>query len=121
MDFIYSTIRNLNILQTILIWFGHWIGRFFVVSIFLSALAAIVYQVVYAVVGIQIFSDESWPLKLIGLFDKKAAWIPATAIVATTVAMGHFRTLDLNLDNAAVENEERRRSQSNEQAKRIIG
>lgn len=101
-----DAVKGLHTLQGVLVWIGHWLGRFLVVAIFLLAVIA-VSQEVTVILGLSIFSEDHVVLKLVALFSKQSAWIAATAIVATTVAMGHFRTLDINLEKAISDTKEK--------------
>jgi len=54
-----------------------------------------------------LFREGSWVLLITSLFADQTAWGAATAIVATTVALGHFRTLDLNLEKYSSDQREK--------------
>lgn len=111
----FDLIKALHTTQEVSIWIGHWIGRFLVVLIFIAAVVSASNEVALAV-GLNVIPENHMLLKIISLFSKPSAWVAATAIIATTVAMGHFRTLDLNLEKAIAENKERiekERSKSN--------
>ena len=47
------------------------------------------------------------------LFEDKVTWVASTAIVATTVALGHFKTLDLNYEKHREEVREKLRENRN--------
>lgn len=92
-DFLYK----MNILQIVVTWVLHWIGKFFVIGIFLISSTALLNETL-AQIDIQLFNDDHWLLILSSLVYNNQAWAPATAVLATTVAMGHFRTLELNIE-----------------------
>jgi len=115
MGICFSVIKALHIIQEVSVWIGHWVGRFLVILIFITAVVSASNEVALAV-GLSLIVENHLLLKITPLFSKPSAWVSATAIIATTVAMGHFRTLDLNLDKAIAENKERidkERSKSN--------
>jgi len=112
-ELIFKVIHILHVSQEIAIWIGHWIGRFLVTAIFLAAVTAIAFELSKSF-GSPLFEPSHWMYKVISLFGDQNSWVAATAIVATTVAMGHFRTLDINIEKAQAENEERRKKQREE-------
>lgn len=102
----FRVVNALHIAQEIGIWVGHWLGRFFVAAIFICAVTAVAFEL-SVLFDTPLFQESHWAYKVIGLFGSQKAWVAATAIVATTVAMGHFRNLDLAIEKAKVENEDR--------------
>jgi|SRR5690554_4215105 len=112
----FVVIRGLHVTQEIGIWIGHWLGRFLVAAIFLSAITAIAFKLSVAF-GAPIFTESHWLHKVISLFGDQGSWVAATAIVATTVAMGHFRNLDINIEKSKVESDERRQKEAQDRAK----
>lgn len=101
---------KLNIFLTLATWVAHWLGKFLVIAIFLIAILALINEACLSF-GITILSEDNWLFILSNLVYNERAWAPATAVVATTVAMGHFRTLEVNIEK---ENRERD-SSKNEQ------
>jgi len=106
LEIFHDTIKFLNILQVAAIWAAHWIGRFIVIAVFVFSIFAISYNL-SVIFEFPLVSDDHWSIKVISLFNDPKSWIATTAVVATTVAMGHFRTLDLNIDKAKLESEDR--------------
>ncbi len=106
LEIFHDTIKFLNILQVAAIWAAHWIGRFIVIAVFVFSIFAISYNL-SVIFEFPLVSDDHWSIKVISLFIDPKSWIATTAVVATTVAMGHFRTLDLNIDKAKLESEDR--------------
>jgi len=102
----FKVLNALHIAQEIGILVGHWLGRFFVAAIFICAVTAVAFEL-SVLFEAPLFQESHWAYKVISLFGSQKAWVAATAIVATTVAMGHFRNLDLNIEKAEVENKER--------------
>jgi hypothetical protein len=75
----------------------HWVGRVLVMMIFFGA-AIILIDNIAVVLEIEFLNHENVVFKLTRLFENKITWVASTAIVATTVALGHFRTIDFNYE-----------------------
>lgn len=103
---ITDLVRTVNVILALTVFVGHWIGRVFVILIFLAAIAAIGRKV-SIIFGHDLFGMSERVMQIVGLFADQSAWVAATAIVATTVALGHFRTLDLNLEKYSAEQREK--------------
>ncbi|GHC21458.1 hypothetical protein [Aidingimonas halophila] len=73
----------------------HWLGRFFVVVIFVGA-AITLSDNMAAIFGLRFLEKSGAVFEMTRLFADRVTWVASTAIVATTVALGHFKTLDLN-------------------------
>ena len=73
----------------------HWLGRFFVVMIFVGA-AITLSDNIAAIFDLRFLRSSGVVFEMTRLFEDKITWVASTAIVATTVALGHFKTLDLN-------------------------
>ena len=73
----------------------HWLGRFFVVMIFVGA-AITLSDNIAAIFDLRFLGSSGVVFEMTRLFEDKITWVASTAIVATTVALGHFKTLDLN-------------------------
>ncbi|MEZ9672840.1 hypothetical protein BCU33_019295 [Vibrio lentus] len=103
MSLLTSIPFKLNLLLTLATWVAHWLGKFLVIAIFLIASSALINEICLSF-GLKVLSEKHWLFVLSNLVYNEKAWAPATAVVATTVAMGHFRTLEVNIDK---ENRER--------------
>jgi hypothetical protein len=88
--------------------FLHWIGRVFVVVIFLGA-AIVLIDNIAVVLEIDLLNHDNVLFKLTRLFENRITWVASTAIVATTVALGHFRTIDFNYEKHRQEKKEKYR------------
>ena len=77
--------------------FFHWIGRVFVVIIFLGATITLLDNIA-VVLDIKLLNHSGVIFKLTRLFENRITWVASTAIVATTVALGHFKTIDFNYE-----------------------
>jgi len=91
LDFSLAAYHLLNISIHVL----HWVGRFFVVLIFIGASVTLIDNI-SIVLDIRLLNPEGTVFKLTTLFENKVTWVAATAIMAATVALGHFKTLDFN-------------------------
>lgn len=98
---------------------AHFVGRLCVVGIFLVAVIALSNEV-GIVFGHEFISKASNIVKVISLIEeKKLSWIAATAIIAATVALGHFRTLDLAIDKYQDEQKEKLESMIKDRKSRL--
>lgn len=75
----------------------HWLGRFFVVVIFVGA-AITLSDNMAAIFDLRFLEPSGAVFEMTRLFEDKITWVASTAIVASTVALGHFKTLDLNYE-----------------------
>lgn len=99
----------------------HWLGRVFVIVIFIGAGLTLTNNIAI-IFNLGFLEQGSLTFKLTRLFEDKITWVASTAIVATTVALGHFRTLDLSYEKHRQEILERireKRVRSNEKTQQI--
>jgi len=73
----------------------HWFGRVLVLLIFMAA-SLVLLDNIFAVFDMNLLEPQGAVFKLTRLFDDRITWVASTAVVATTVALGHFKGLDLN-------------------------
>lgn len=86
---------------------AHWIGRILVVLIFLGASITLTDSVLL-IFDFEFLDHEGLLFKLTRLLEDKITWVASTAVVATTVALGHFKTIDFNYDKHKQEVREKR-------------
>ncbi|PHX03577.1 hypothetical protein VSPL_49870 [Vibrio splendidus] len=103
---------KLNIILSLATWVAHWLGKLLVIAIFLIASSALINEMCLSF-GVRILSENHWSFILSNLVYNERAWAPATVVVATTVAMGHFRTLEVNIEK---ENRERDSARTEQRA-----
>ena len=90
----------------------HWLGRFFIVVIFFGA-AITLSDNMAAIFDLRFLEPGGTVFEMTRLFEDKVTWVASTAIVATTVALGHFKTLDLNYEKHREEVREKLRENRN--------
>ena len=97
----------LKLVTRVCVVLSHFLGRMCVVAIFVISVIALTNEI-SIVFGYEIFSKSDQIAKIISLIEeKKLPWIAATAIIAATVALGHFRTLDLAIEKYQEEQKEK--------------
>lgn len=90
---INASIEVMNVVVHVL----HWVGRVFVSTIFLGAAITLMDNIAI-ILEMELLNHSGVIFKLTRLFDNRITWVASTAIVATTVALGHFKTIDFNYE-----------------------
>ncbi len=88
-----KTLKTINIAVHSL----HWVGRVLVIFIFIAATITLADNIA-VVLEAEILNHNNVIYKLTKLFENKVTWVASTAVVATTVALGHFKTIDFNYE-----------------------
>lgn len=88
-----KTLKTINLVVHSL----HWVGRVLVIFIFIGATITLADNVA-VILEVEILDHRGIIYKLTRLFENRVNWVASTAIVATTVALGHFKTIDFNYE-----------------------
>lgn len=97
-DFTKDIIKLIKLVIIFSIHAAHWVGRCFVVLIFIGSAISLINNISIAL-EINFLDPAGNIFKLTKLFEIQSTWAAATAVVGTTVALGHFRNADFVREN----------------------
>ena len=94
---IFDLSRFVGSVSDVLVFLLYKIGKIMVVAMFLISLTALVNNICISY-GVELLKLNSDLYPLIAIVSKDSdAWIASTAVLAATIAFGHFQNLDINI------------------------
>ena len=93
----YKVARGIGYFSSISIYFCYSIGKLFVVAIFLISVVAFLNEMLITF-DILYINEFGFLSELLTVVSKDSnVWVASSAILAATVAFGHFKTLDIKV------------------------
>jgi len=105
MSFIYEIQDTIRKLWAVVFYFSHLIGKVLVTTLFFSSAAVLTHYVSKAF-GFSIFFVD-FHSKVSAIYEEPVAWAATSMIIATTVAIGHMKNLEINELKSSHEQQDR--------------